>query len=158
MGQIKKVIFLNYGSSISCWKPWRWVRLDLIFSIRDIYINFNLNPPTKFTSSRRSTKFKDIFPWNISEMITKTIPISKRVVISYAMNWGFPLQIWWKVNGNWDNNMIRIFQWRESHRGTNTSVRRKKEIQKSKIMRITAEFTRLIGSTRIGKPVLVMDV
>ena len=28
--------------SMSSWKPWGWVRLDLIFAIRDIYINSNL--------------------------------------------------------------------------------------------------------------------
>ena len=28
----KKVIFMNYGSSKSRWKAWRWMRLDLIFS------------------------------------------------------------------------------------------------------------------------------
>ena len=64
------------------------MRLDLIFSVRDIYINSNLNPLTKFTSSSRSTKFKDILPWNISQMITKTVPISTRIVISYAMKLG----------------------------------------------------------------------
>ena len=106
--QTKKVISMNYASSTSSWKPWRWMRLDLIFSMRDIYINSNLNPLTKFTSSSRSTKFKDILSWNISQMITKTIPISTRIGISYAMKQGFPLWIWWKVNGNWDINMIRI--------------------------------------------------
>ena len=75
--------------------------------------------------------------------------------------------------------MIRISQWRESRFRTNTSVRKKEEIQKSRTMRITVwdpnmkanhlskvichrkiitEFTRLINSTRIGKPVLMMDV
>ena len=67
------------------------LRLDLIFSMTDIYINSNLNPLTKFTSSIRSTKFKDILPWNISQMITKTVPISTRIVISYAMKQGIPL-------------------------------------------------------------------
>ena len=28
----------------------------------DIYINFNLNPFTKLSTSNRSTKFKDFFP------------------------------------------------------------------------------------------------
>ena len=69
---------------------------------------------------------KDILPWNISQMITKTVPISTRIVISYAMKRAIPLWIWWKVNGNWDNNMIRISQWRESLCRTNTSVRRNK--------------------------------
>ena len=74
--QMKKVISMSYGSSTSSWKPWRWVRLDLIFSMRDIYINSNLNPLTKFTSSSRSTEFKDILQWNIPQMITKTVTIS----------------------------------------------------------------------------------
>ena len=75
--------------------------------------------------------------------------------------------------------MIIISQCRESHWRVNTSIRRKKEIQKSRAMRITVwdlsrkvnhlskviwhrkiitEFTRSISSTRIGKPVLMMDV
>ena len=33
--------------------------------MRDIYINSNLNSLTKFSSSSRSTEFKDILPWNI---------------------------------------------------------------------------------------------
>ena len=87
---------------------------------------FQPEPTHKFTSSSsRSTKFKDILPWNISEMITKTISISTRIVISYAMKWGIPFQVYWKVNLNWDN-MIRISQWKESHCRTNTIVRRNK--------------------------------
>ena len=124
--QMKKVISMNNSSSTRSWKPWRWMRLDLMFSMRDIYINSNLKPLTKLTSSSRSTWFKDIHPWNICQMTTKTIPISTRIVISYVMKWGIPLWIRWKVNGNWDSNMIRISQWRESHCRTNTSVRRNK--------------------------------
>ena len=43
--------------------------------MRDIYINSNLNPLGKSTSSSRSAEFKDILPWNISQIITKTIPM-----------------------------------------------------------------------------------
>ena len=46
----KKMISSYYGSCTSCWKPWRWVRFDLIHTMRDIYINSNLNPLTKLTS------------------------------------------------------------------------------------------------------------
>ena len=56
--------------------------------MRNLYINSNLNPLTKFTRSRRSTEFKDILPWNISQMIMKTVSISTRIVISYAVKWG----------------------------------------------------------------------
>ena len=123
---MKKVISTNYGSSTSSWKPWRYVRLDLILLVRDIYINSNLNQQTKFTSNNRSTDFEDILPWKISQMTTKTIPISTRIVISNVMERGILLSIWWKVNGNSDNNMIKISQWRENHCKTNTSIRRNK--------------------------------
>ena len=48
--------------------------------MRDIYINSNLNPLAKFTSS---IEFKDILPWNISQVITKTIQINSRIVMLY---------------------------------------------------------------------------
>ena len=164
------MISMSYGSSASCWKPWRWERFDLTLTVRDIYINSNLSPITKSLSSSRSTEFKDILPWNISEMITKTFPISPRIVISYTMTGGILFWVYWKVNRIWDSNMIRISQWRESHWRTNTSVRRKKEIQRSRTVRVTVrdsirkvnhlsiiiwerkimtEFTRSISSTRI---------
>ena len=43
----------------------------------------------------------------ISEITTNTILISTGIVISYAMKQGIPFWIYWKVNGNWDSNMIR---------------------------------------------------
>ena len=89
---LKKVISMNYGCSRSCWKPWTWVRLDLIFTTRDKYFNSNLNLPTKFTSSSRTTEFKDIFSWNISQIITRTVPISTRIVIRYAMKQAIPFE------------------------------------------------------------------
>ena len=58
---MKKMISMNYGSSANSSKLWRWVRIDLILLIRDIYIDSKLNPLTKFTSSSRSIMFKDVF-------------------------------------------------------------------------------------------------
>ena len=52
--QTKKVISISYDSSTSTWKPWRWIWLDLILKMRDIYINSNMNPLAKFSSSIRS--------------------------------------------------------------------------------------------------------
>ena len=102
---MKKVISMKYSSSTSSWIPWKWVRLDLILMMRDIYINSNLSPLTKFTNSSRSTAFKDILPWSIYQMIMKTVPISTGIVISYAIKQSIPLWIWWKVNENWDSNI-----------------------------------------------------
>ena len=39
---------MNYGSRTSSWKPWRWVRLDLIPTLRDIYTNSNMNLENMF--------------------------------------------------------------------------------------------------------------
>ena len=145
----------------------------------DIYINSNLNPLTKFTSSSRTTRLKDILPWSISQMITKTISICTIILINYATKWGIPLWIWWKIDGNWGNSMVRISQWRESHCRINSSVRRKKEIQKSRTMRIAVwypsrkvnhlskviwdrkiitECTRWTSTPRIGVLVHMMDI
>ena len=81
--QMKKVISMSYGSSTRSWKLWRWVRLDLMLTMRDVYINSVLKPLTIFASSSRSIEFKDILPWNISQMIAKTIPISTRIVMRW---------------------------------------------------------------------------
>ena len=82
--------------------------------MRDINVNSNLNALTKFTSSSWNTESKDILPWNISQMITRTVPITTRIVTSYVMKQGILFWVWWKVNGKWDNHMIRIYQWREA--------------------------------------------
>ena len=109
--QTKTVISANYGRSTSSWKPWRRMRLPLIFTMRYIFINSNLHLLTNFTISSRSTEFKDILPWYISQIITKIMPISTGVVIRYAMIQNIPFWVSQKVNGNWDNNLIRISKW-----------------------------------------------
>ena len=86
------MISINFSSSTSSWKPWNRVRLDLILTMRDIYIHSNLKTLTKFASSR-STEFRDILPWNISQMKMKTVTINTRILVSYAMLWGLSL---WK--------------------------------------------------------------
>ena len=43
-------ISMNYGSGTTSLKPWRWMRLDLILMMKDIYINFNMNSLTKFSN------------------------------------------------------------------------------------------------------------
>ena len=111
----KKVISMNYGSSRSSWKPWRWMRLDLILTMKDIYIDSSLNLLKKFTSNSWSSKFKDTLSLKISQMITKTAPISTRIVIIFTMKRGIPFWVWQKVKGNWDNKIIQIPQWRESY-------------------------------------------
>ena len=62
---------------------------DVIF-IKDIYINSNLEPITKFSSSCRSTMFKDTLPWNTSQLPLTSISISTRIVIGCVMKRGIP--------------------------------------------------------------------
>ena len=61
----KKRISVKYGSNASSRKPWRRMRLDLILTMRDIYINSNMNPLAKFTISSRNINLKDIILWSI---------------------------------------------------------------------------------------------
>ena len=81
----KKVFSMSYGSNRSCWKPSRLVMFDMILTMKDIYINSNLNPLTKFPTSSTSTEFKNNPPMEHLSNYHKTIPISTRIVISYAM-------------------------------------------------------------------------
>ena len=88
--------------------------------------HFQPESTPKFTSSSRSPEFKDILPWNISQIIMKTIPISTRIVTKNVMKRGIALWMWCKVKVNWDDNTIRVSQWRESDCRTNISVTRNK--------------------------------
>ena len=61
-------------------------KVDIIFLMRDIYINPNLDPLIEFSTSSQSTEsYKDIFAWGISQIIMKIFLISKRIVMSCAM-------------------------------------------------------------------------
>ena len=67
-------------------------------------------PP--WTLSQNSLADAEAFlPWSISYINIKIIPISTRIVISHVMKWGILFWVYWKVNGNWDNNLIRIPNW-----------------------------------------------
>ena len=124
-------------------------------------------------------QFKDILPWNISQIMTNTDAITTRIVINYAIKQGILFPVGQKVSGNWDNNMIRMVEWKESLCRTNTGVRGKKEIQKKRTVRVrvrdasrkvnhmkkvicdrkfTTEFIMSISSMRIGSPVLRINV
>ena len=88
----QRMISMHYGSNRRSWKPWRWVRLNPLLTMRDIYINSHQKPLTNLiASSSRSTEFKDILPWNISQMITKTVLIQHKNSISCAVKWGILL-------------------------------------------------------------------
>ena len=96
----KKVVSMSYCNKTIYWKPWRWMKLDLIFTMRDLLTNSNLDPLTKFSSSHRSTEFKDILPCNICQIIKKPIPIHTRTVTSWAMKGVIPFWVWNKVSWN----------------------------------------------------------
>ena len=56
-------------------------------------------------------------------MISKTIPVSTRIIKSCPMNRSILSWVWRKITGNWDNKMIKRSK---SHCKTNTRARRKK--------------------------------
>ena len=127
---------MSYDSSTSSWKLWRWVRFDLIFLMSYIYINSILNP---FTSSSRSSKFKDISPWNIYQITMKIVRSSTRIVIRYVMKWSIHFLILTKNQWKLDNNIIGISQWRKSHFRINGRIRRNKWVQKRRTVRVTVK-------------------
>ena len=94
------------------------------FNERYIHINSNLDQITNFCINSRSTKFKVVPQWNISQMIMNTIPISMRLVTICMMNMYIPFWVWRKFNGNWKNNMIRMSKYRETHSRTDNRVRK----------------------------------
>ena len=99
--QTKKVDAMSYGSSILHLEWW-------------IYTSIPTWIHSRLSSTNKSSEFKDII-WCTSLMIMKTIPIHTRIVVNWTMKSGIPLWVWKKVNGNWDNNMTRISQWRKLH-------------------------------------------
>ena len=56
--KMKRVISMSYGSSKSRWKPQRRLRLDLIFTIRDTYINPNQTHPQNSLAAAEALSFK----------------------------------------------------------------------------------------------------
>ena len=74
------------------------------------YINSNLNSLTNFTSDR-VTEFKDILPGNLSQMITKTAPISLRIVINCHETGHHILNLMksqWKLRQQHDQNFPMV--------------------------------------------------
>ena len=102
--------------------------LTLIFTMRDIYINSNLKSLMKFNSSSKVSEFKDIFPWNISHMIKKAIPLTMTIVIKYAVKRGIPF--------GRKSMDTKTTKWTKRHCRTNISIRRKEEIQKNRTVRV----------------------
>ena len=76
-------------------------------AMRNIYINFNLNPFTKLSSSSGITKFKYILQWNMSQMIMEPIPIKTTIVMSCAKK---------KVDPLWS---VKESQWKQRQHGQN---------------------------------------
>ena len=52
----------------------------------------NNNNNNNNNNSNSNNNNKDIFAWNISQMITKAVSISTRIVINYAKKRGIPFE------------------------------------------------------------------
>ena len=98
----------------------------LILALRDIYINSNLKPLKNSLEAREALSLNKQ-PSNDH----KDHPNQHENSQKYVMTWGIPLWVWWKVNGNRDNNLIRISQWRESNCRKNTSVKKRNKSKRA---------------------------
>ena len=79
------------------------------------YINSNLDPLIKFRISSRNTQIK-IFPYETSLKWSQSLSQQhKNCAINCTMKKRILLLVWRKLNRNWNNNMIEIFQWMEGH-------------------------------------------
>ena len=99
-------IFISFSSlqcqTISCKLNWGvliFTRIKLVARVLAIArIKWKtVNPLIKFTYGSASTEFKDILPW-------KTVPISTKIVKSYAIKRGIPFWIWQKLRQQRDKN------------------------------------------------------
>ena len=57
----KKKDFYELCSSTSCWKPWRWMRFDLVITMRDIYIHPNQRENSHKPCNERGILFWGVF-------------------------------------------------------------------------------------------------
>ena len=88
--QLERVISINYSSSKKTWKPQRLVRCDLIHNEGYIH-QFQPEPTRKI--HKQPQKLKVTLQWTISQMITKTVPTSTRIAISYGIKQGIPFWV-----------------------------------------------------------------
>ena len=119
--QTKKVISMNYGSSTSCWKPWRWVRFDLISIPTWTHLqNLLAAEALSYPPMEDLSNDHDDHP-NQHENSRKLCNETGHSVLSLIEK---SYNLKFKFNRNWDNNMIRISQLGENDCRTNTSIRR----------------------------------
>ena len=101
--QISKASSMSYSSNLSSWKLKSYVKLELIYD--EGYIHwFQLGPTHKISTSSRSTKFRDILLWSISQLTTKTVQISMRIVVSSPMKRAVFFRI---IFFNWDSLLTK---------------------------------------------------
>ena len=129
IGTNERVDHCELWEQISIWKPWRWLMLDLIFTMRDIYISSNFILLPKYSTKFKAPSLKMV---NISLTVNKTILLNVRTK-SCVMKSSTILWVWYKFNVKWDNNMIRIYHWRGNHYRLDTRFRANKWIQRSRI-------------------------
>ena len=102
------------------------MRLGLIFTLGDIYINSHLKPLTKFSTNSRTTEFKDFFLWNITQIISKTISISTKID-KLCDEKEHPLlslkESQWKLRHQHDQNIFAYLASKERYKSKTTRLR-----------------------------------
>ena len=110
-----KAISLSYRSSTGRGKPQIWMRLNLIFLKKDIYINSSLDSVSKVGSSSKSTENKNIPSRDhlLKDHGNDPNQHNNNQILSNGKVY-LPLSLW-KVNENRDNNMITIPEYKENN-------------------------------------------
>ena len=124
------MISINYGSSATSRKLWRWVSLDLIFTMRDIYTSIQIWTHSQNSLAAAETLGLKICSHGTSQIITNTVSMSKGIVISYATKCCFEI----------DQKSIKIETiWSEFSNGRKAiaeQILRSEEIYKFKWLRL----------------------
>ena len=108
--QMKGMISMSYGSSTISWKWWRWMRHDLIFLMRDIYIYIYISP---WTHSLNSVVVAEVPTLKISSYETSLKWSQRPSQLTKELPWA----VWWKWASTFkfqrkslETDMIKIFQ------------------------------------------------
>ena len=101
--------------------------------MRDIYINCNLNQLTKFSNSSKSIKFENIFPWNISQTIMRTVPNTTRIVMNCVMEGVSPFEFERKSR---ETETKTCLEFPNGGKATVEQILASEETNKSKIARL----------------------
>ena len=107
------MVYESYVSSTISWKPWWWVRFDLIFTMRDIH-QLQPGPTHEIQCQQQKDWVLKISTHKTSPNHQEDHPNQLNNSNNLCLEKGYPFWVWRKEYGIWENTLIRISQWREA--------------------------------------------